>query len=55
MKSEVVTMRVQTLILTDAEANWLKGTMQNPLWVDHPDQEQPFDKQMRKSFFDAVE
>ncbi len=55
MKSEVITVRVQTLVLSDAEANWLKGTMQNPLWVDHPDKEEPFDKTMRESFFNAVE
>ena len=49
-------MKVETqittkLILTEREATWLKGQMQNPLYKTNPDNEEHLDKEMRMRFF----
>jgi len=43
-----------TLILNEEEVAWLKGIIQNPMWVDHPDDEDPKDKRMREAFWNAL-
>lgn len=55
MKSEVVTVKEYQITLSSVEASWLKAVMQNPLWADHPDKEDSFDKEMREKLFNALE
>ena len=43
-----------TLIMTEKEAIWLKGVMQNPLHSKNPIHESLDDKQMRSIFFEAL-
>jgi len=43
-----------TLNLTEDEAQWLQGVMQNPLHGARPETELKGDKQMRKKFWEAV-
>jgi len=50
-KSNVVTY---TLELSETEANWLRGIMQNPLYDIEPADESPLDTEMRESFWNAL-
>ena len=43
-----------TLVLNEEEAQWLQGIMQNPLFGEYPDQEDPKNSDMRKRFWDAL-
>lgn len=42
------------LELTQEEATWLRGVMQNPLHGESRLGEEPYDAEMRRRFFDAV-
>ena len=55
MKSTNVTTQQVILTLTPVEASWIKAVMQNPVWTDHPDKEDSFDKEMREKLFNALE
>ena len=52
---KVETEKLITLTLTEDEARWLKSIVQNPLWVDDPNEEDPRDKDMRSRFWVALE
>ena len=52
MKTKVEKQIVLTL--NEEEARWLKGILQNPLWVDSPDEEDPYDRAMRGKYWDAL-
>ena len=43
------------LKLDEEERQWLHSVMQNPLWGQHPFDEDPVDRHHRKVFFDATE
>lgn len=43
------------LTLDESERIWLKGVMQNPLFDETPEKEDPYDKQMREEFFKATD
>ena len=43
------------LHLTPEEAVWLHGVMQNPLHTQDPHDEDQYDAQMRRRFFDATQ
>lgn len=47
--------KTYVLELTEQEAIWLRGLMQNPLNGDTPEEELELDKDMRFKFFNAVE
>lgn len=51
-KEEVVSY---TLQLTQTEAQWLQGIMQNPLHGQTPDCEEALDKEMRMKFWQAFQ
>ena len=55
MKANIETQVQTTLVLSEEEARWLKGLVQNPLWVDHPDDENPKDKKIREAFWNALD
>lgn len=50
MQSEVATQVTITLTLTQEEAQWLRGLMQNPLFTG----EDEHFRRMRLTFFDAI-
>lgn len=54
MESKLEKKVVLTLKLNETETAWLKGIMQNPMWVDHPDKEAPEDKKHRELFWAAL-
>lgn len=45
---------VITLVLTEEEAQWLHGTLQNPLNGVSLQNEDPLDNAMRRRFFEAT-
>ncbi len=47
---------IVTLTLNEDEARWLKGIMQNPLFVEdgNPEKENPVDRKYRQIFWDAL-
>jgi hypothetical protein len=53
---EVETIVKQTVVLEMSmeEALWLKHAMQNPLYCDDPDQEDPQDKTNRNELFHTL-
>jgi len=51
---ETLKSTVVTIVLNEEEVAWLKGIMQNPLWVDHPDDEDLRDSRMRRTFWEAL-
>lgn len=56
MKSENITVTHYRLELTEDEAKWLKGIMQNPLSENEdPRFEDPKDAAMRSKFWDALQ
>ena len=55
MKANIETKVQTTLVLNEEEAWWLKVLVQNPLWVDHPDDENPTDRKMRETFWKALD
>ena len=52
MKSNVETVKTYTLVLTEEEAAWHRGYMQNPMC--DPNNEPLDDSIYRRRFFDAV-
>jgi hypothetical protein len=53
MESEITTKVTVTLELTELEAIWLKGVIQNPICVN-PENEGDFERNMRQSFWNAL-
>lgn len=52
---KITTKKVVTLILSEAEAEWLKGVMKRPLNGNHnPDDEDRKDRNNRYEIFDAL-
>ncbi len=51
---KVVKQTVHLLHLTEDQAKWLKGIMQNPLHSDDPMDESPLDAEMRVAFFNSL-
>lgn len=45
---------IKTLVLDEEEVSWLKGIMQNPMFVDHPNKEDPRDRKYRAIFWKAL-
>ena len=54
MKATVKKEKITTLILNE-EAKWLRNICQNPMWVADPADEDPIDKHMRWTFWNALE
>jgi hypothetical protein len=50
---KIVTETLITLSLTQEEARWLKGIVQNPI-ATTLEEEHPQDREIRKSFWDAL-
>lgn len=50
MQSEVATQVQVTLTMNRAEAQWLRGLMQNPVFAN----EDEYFRNMRQTFFDAI-
>ena len=55
MKATVKKEKIITLILNEEEARWLRNICQNPMWVADPADENPVDRQMRRTFWNALE
>jgi hypothetical protein len=55
MQVQRTTETVITLVLTEAEAAWLHGNMQNPLGDVTLQEEDPYDNAMRRRFFEATQ
>jgi hypothetical protein len=55
MEATVKKEKTITLILNEEEAKWVRSICQNPMWVDDPADEDPVDKQMRWTFWNALE
>lgn len=51
---ETTTTITITLILSEKQARWLKGVVQNPLQLT-PDEEPIEEKEMRETFWKALE
>jgi hypothetical protein len=43
-----------TIIMDESEAKWLKGIMQNPLYLISTEDKDKQDKKMRKMFWDIL-
>ena len=54
MKSNIKNEITVELKLNNEERIWLKHLMQNPLYANHPDNEEQEDKDMRFKFFEAM-
>lgn len=50
----VILSRQFTLVLSEEEAELLKGIMQNPLWCESPENEDVLVKQLRFSIFNGL-
>lgn len=55
MQTKTYVEKTYVLELTEQEAIWLRGLMQNPFNGDTPEEELEQDKEMRFKFFSAVE
>lgn len=56
MKSHIDVKTQVTLLLSEEEARWLKGIMQNPFFQYENQSDEPqIDRDMRFKFFEAVE
>jgi hypothetical protein len=53
MESESTTKTTITLKLTELEASYLKGLVQNPICIN-PQDEGDFERNMRQSFWNAL-
>lgn len=53
MESESTTKTTITLKLTELEASYLKGLVQNPICID-PQDEGDFERNIRQSFWNAL-
>lgn len=54
MEVENKITHVKKLSLSHDEIVWLKGIMQNPIWADSPSSEPEHDRNMRNSFWTAL-
>ena len=54
MKGTIETVTTVKLELTEEEANWLKGLMQNPHNGRMPQDEPEYDKSMRMLFWNVL-
>jgi hypothetical protein len=54
MESNITTETTTTLKLTELEASWLKGLVQNPMCLN-PQDESDFEQNMRQSFWNALD
>lgn len=54
MKTFVTHKMEISLIMSEEEAQWLNGVMQNPIYGDSPEHEPEEDAAMRLKFFDAT-
>jgi len=54
MKSEIKRKETVTLVLDAEEAEWLHAIMQNPLWGQSIEAEDPKDAEMRLNFFNST-
>lgn len=54
MIAEVKSSVSVTLVLSEEEASWLRGVMQNPLYNVPLEEEDPVDNAMRRTFFTAL-
>lgn len=54
IKSETKTETTTTLVLNEEQVTWLKGIMQNPMFVDNPAHECEDDKTHRIAFWQAL-
>jgi len=52
MKTEIKT--TYTLTLGEDEAKWLRGLVQNPIYVENPEDEPDMDAEMRHRFWLAL-
>ena len=55
MKSNKEVTAEYVLTLTKEERDWLRGMMQNPIHCDNPNDEDPFQLDMRQTFWDALQ
>ena len=53
IKTEIKTDRKITITLTEREARWLKGVVQNPIGCDRGEEDHE-ESEMRKRFWDAL-
>jgi len=54
MESKKTTETKIILRMSECEAEWLKGVMQNPLFVEHPGDEDLNDNAMRLQLWEAL-
>lgn len=54
MKGSIETTTTVKLELTQDEANWLRGIMQNPLHGQNPSEEVDYDRSMRMLFWNVL-
>ena len=54
MKANIKKTTTYNLELTEAEAAWLRGVMQNPLYDVDTEEEHPHDAEFRESFYNAL-
>lgn len=55
MKVDKMIIKLYNLILDEDEADLLKGMMQNPLFAETPDEEDPQVKELRHKIFHSLE
>ncbi len=54
MEIEKVIQKSYIIKLSTEEACWLKGIMQNPLFDQTPEDEDPFDREIREKLFHGL-
>lgn len=55
MKSNKAVTEEYVLTLTREARDWLRGMIQNPIHCDNPNDEHPFDRDMRQTLWDALQ
>jgi hypothetical protein len=55
IKTDKIVTKTQVLHLNEAQADWLKHVMQNPLHGQTPEEEEAYDNDMRQQFFHALD
>ena len=55
MKVNKIITEEYVLSLTREESDWLRSLMQNPIECDDPDDEEIYNRDMRRVFWDALQ
>ena len=55
MKANKAVTKEYVITLTKEERDWLREMVQNPIHCDNPNDEDPLERDMRQTFWDALQ